>query len=150
MRLHRLIVAFAFVTSIALVPVSAQTKPTRQPPPSQTGGAVPDSKIALIYSEAFLDSKGGIGRFGTLLTTLNKEFEKTQSDIKSLEQRIAQLQDEITKAQAAASVVDPKSLQAKADQLDQLKKDYQRRGEDAQALYNKRRTEIFQPLQEDI
>jgi len=150
MRLHRLIVAFAFVTSIAMIPVLAQTKPTTQPAPSQTGGAVPDSKIALIYSEAFLDSKAGIARFGTLLTTLNKEFEKTQSDIKSLEQRIAQLQDEITKAQAAASVVDPKSLQAKADQLDQLKKDYQRKGEDAQALYNKRRTEIFQPLQDDI
>jgi Skp family chaperone for outer membrane proteins len=36
------------------------------------------------------------------------------------------------------------------DQLDLLKKDYQRKGEDAQAAYNKRRGEIFQPLQDDI
>ena len=36
------------------------------------------------------------------------------------------------------------------DTLEQLKKDYQRKGEDAQAAYNKRRTEIFQPLQDDI
>ena len=31
-----------------------------------------------------------------------------------------------------------------------MKKDYQRKGEDAQAAYNKRRGEIFQPLQDDI
>jgi outer membrane protein len=31
-----------------------------------------------------------------------------------------------------------------------LKKDLQRKGEDAQAAYNKRRTELFTPLQDDI
>jgi len=34
--------------------------------------------------------------------------------------------------------------------LDQLKKDFQRKGEDAQAAYNKRRQDMFQPLQDDI
>jgi Skp family chaperone for outer membrane proteins len=64
--------------------------------------------------------------------------------------RITQLTDEINKLQQAGTPVDPKSVQAKADQLDALKKDYQRKGEDATAAYNKRRTEIFGPLQEDI
>ena len=36
------------------------------------------------------------------------------------------------------------------NQLEQLKKDLQRKGEDAQAAYNKRRGEVFQPLQDDI
>ena len=36
------------------------------------------------------------------------------------------------------------------DQLDQLKKDYQRKGEDATAAYNKRKQAIFAPVQEDI
>jgi Skp family chaperone for outer membrane proteins len=56
----------------------------------------------------------------------------------------------VQQAQAASAVVDPKSIQAKMDTLEQLKKDYQRKGEDAQAAYAKRRTDIFQPLQDDI
>ncbi len=150
MKFNRLITAFAFVIAVAILPVLAQTKPAPQSAPAQTGAAIPDSKIALIYSEQFLDAKGGIARFNTLLNTLNREFEGVRKDIKALEQKMSQLQDEITKAQAAASVVDPKSLQAKTDQLEQLKKDYQRKGEDATAAYNKRRGEIFQPLQDDI
>ena len=31
-----------------------------------------------------------------------------------------------------------------------MKKDYQREGEDAQAQYQKRRVELFTPLQEDV
>ena len=151
MKLNRLITAFVFVTAVTISPVLAQTKPApSQTAPAQTGAAVPDSKIALIYSEAFLDPKAGIARFNTLLTGLNKEFEKTQAEIKQLEQKIAQLTDELAKLQSGASVVPAQQIQAKSDQLDQAKKDYQRKGEDAQALYNKRRGEVFQPLQEDI
>ena len=36
------------------------------------------------------------------------------------------------------------------DQLEQLKKELTREGEDAQGAYNKRRTELFTPLQDDI
>jgi Skp family chaperone for outer membrane proteins len=154
MKLNRLITAFVFVMVVAILPVLAQTKPTpTQPAPTQTGAAIPDSKIALIYSEQFLDSKAGIARFNTLLNTLNKEFEKVQLDLKQLEQKIAQLTDEIAKLQQGAGpggVVPQNQIQAKTDQLEQLKKDYQRKGEDAQAAYPKRRGEIFQPLQDDI
>jgi len=151
MKLSRLITAFVFLTATAISPVLAQTKPApAQTAPAQTGAAVPDSKIALIYSEAFLDPKAGIARFNILAANLNKEFEKTQAEIKQLEQKIAQLTDEVAKLQGGASVVPPQQIQAKSDQLAQAKKDYTRKGEDAQALYNKRRGEIFQPLQEDI
>lgn len=151
MKLNRLITAFVFVIAVAILPVLAQTRPApTQPAPTQTGGAIPDSKIALIYSEQFLDSKAGIARFNTLLNTLNKEFEKVQLEIKQLEQKIAQLTDEITKLQGGVGVVPQDQIRAKTDQLEQLKKDYQRKGEDAQAAYNKRRGEIFQPLQDDI
>ena len=150
MKLNRLIIASAFVMVVAISPVLAQTKPTTQPAPSQTSTNVPDSKIALIYSEAFLDSKAGIARFNTLLANLNKEFAQVQAEIKQMEAKMTQLQDEITKLQAGATVVSPDQLRAKTDQFEQLKKDYQRKGEDATAAYNKRRGEIFQPLQDDI
>ena len=41
-------------------------------------------------------------------------------------------------------------MQAKIDQLEQLKKDIQRKAEDAQAAYNRRRQELFAPLQDEI
>ena len=150
MKFNRLLIASAFVVA-AILPAQAQTRPApSQPAPTQTSANVPDSKIALIYSEQFLDSKAGIARFNTLLITLNKEFEGVQKEIKALELKMTQLQDEITKLQAGGPVVSPQQIQAKTDQLEQYKKEYQRKGEDAQAAYNKRRGEIFQPLQDDI
>jgi Skp family chaperone for outer membrane proteins len=106
----------------------------------------------VIYSDAFLDPKTGIAKFSILLATLNREFQKPKDDLTQLQQRMQQLQDEITKLQQApaGTPIDQRSLQAKIDQLEQLKKDYQRKGEDAQSGYNKRRGEIFAPLQDEI
>jgi outer membrane protein len=147
MKIDRLIAAFALVVGIGISPALAQ-KPATPPAatPSQSA-ALPDSKIALIYSDAFLDPKTGIARFNNLLANLNREFQPRQTDLNQTQQRIQQLTDEVNKT---ASVADPKTIQQKTEQLETLKKDYQRKGEDAQTAYNKRRQEIFTPLQEDI
>ena len=63
MKIDRLIVAVAFVLALAVSPALAQPRPAASAPvqaPAQTTAAVPESKIALIYSDAFLDSKTGI------------------------------------------------------------------------------------------
>jgi Skp family chaperone for outer membrane proteins len=158
MNIHRLLVAAAFVAAFSVSPISAQTRPSApaaQPPATaqpQATGVVPESKIALIYSNAFLDQKTGISRFNSLMTTLNREFQPRQTELNQLQQRIQASQDEINKLQSPGSAVpvDPKSLQAKVESLDQLKKEYQRKGEDAEAAYQKRQGEIFAPLQNDI
>lgn len=152
MKIDRLIVAFAFVLALTVSPALAQPKPAASAPaqtPAQTpvNVNVPESKIALIYSDAFLDAKTGIARFNSLMTTLNREFTPRQTELQGLQQRIATLTDDITKT---AAVADPKTLQTKQDQLDQMKKEYQRKGEDAQAAYDRRRKEVFTPLQEEI
>jgi Skp family chaperone for outer membrane proteins len=151
MKIDRIVAAVALLATVALSSVSAQTKPAAPAgapaTASQSTGAVPDSKMALIYSDAFLDPKAGIARFSTLMGTLNREFQPRQTELNSLQTRMATLQKEITDTQAVA---DPKTVQQKSDQLEQLKKDYQRKGEDAEAAYTKRRQEIFAPLQEDI
>jgi Skp family chaperone for outer membrane proteins len=151
MNIVRLIAAVALLTTVAIVSVSAQqAKPgasAPSPAPQTTAAAVPDSKMALIYSEAFSDPKNGIARFATLLNTLNREFQPRQTELNTLEQRINQLTKEINDTQAVA---DPKALQQKRDQLEQAQTEYKRKGEDAQASYGRRRQEIFAPLQEDI
>ncbi|MDQ1638145.1 MAG: outer membrane protein [Pyrinomonadaceae bacterium] len=151
MKIDRLIAAFAFLLALSFSAVFAQAKPAAPAQsPAQSAATVPESKIALIYSDAFLDAKTGIARFSTLVTTLNREFQPRQTELQTMQQRITTLTNEVNQAQAASSVVDPKSIQAKIDTLEQLKKDYQRKGEDAQTAYNKRKQEIFQPLQDDI
>jgi Skp family chaperone for outer membrane proteins len=147
MKIDRLILAFAFVLAMAVSPVLAQPRPGAAPAQGATSTNVPESKIALIYSDMFLDAKTGIARFNTLVTNLNREFQPRQTELQGLQQKIQALTDDVTKT---AAVADPKTLQTKQDQLDQLKKDFQRKGEDAQAAYDRRRKEMFTPLQDDI
>lgn len=156
MRIERLIAAVALLMTAAIVSISAQqpqpqqrpaTPPATTPAAPQATVAVPDSKMALIYSEAFLDAKTGIARFNSLLGTLNREFQPRQTELNGIAQRIEQLTKEINDQRAVAA---PASLQQKQEQVDQLKKEYQRKGEDAEAAYAKRRQEIFAPLQSDI
>ncbi|MDQ5845003.1 MAG: OmpH family outer membrane protein [Acidobacteriota bacterium] len=148
----RLIAAFAFVLAVAVSPVLAQTRPgapAATPPQSSTSG-VPEGRIALIYSQAFSNEKTGIARFTALFNTLNREFLPRQTELQGIQKRIETLTNEVNQAQAAASVVDPKSIQLKIDQLETLKTELKRKGEDAQAAYNRRKEELFSPLQEEI
>ena len=147
MKIDRLLLAFAFVLALCVSPAFGQTRPAATAPAQTASGPVPESKIALIYSDLFLDPKTGIARFNTLVGTLNREFQPRQTELQGLQTKIQALTDDITKT---AAVADPKTLQTKQDQLDQLKKDFQRKGEDAQSAYDRRRKEIFTPLQTDI
>jgi Skp family chaperone for outer membrane proteins len=112
--------------------------------------SVPVGKIAVIFSEAFQDSKLGIAKFSVIKNQLNTEFKKPQEDLDAAAQKVQSLQDEIQKLQSSVAPVDPKSVQAKMDQLDTLKKDSQRKLEDTQAQYQQRRTALLAPLQEDV
>ena len=153
--------AIVFVIFLGVSQVFSQgqgTQPRPQAPATQAKPkapttpvtSVPVSKIAVIYSEEFQNPKTGIARFIALITRLNGEFQKVQNELTQTAQRLKQLQDEITNLQRGAAVVPPAQIQAKIDQLDQLKKDYQRKGEDAQAAYQKRRQELLGPLQDDV
>jgi len=147
MKIDRFIAAIAFVAALTVSPALAQTRPAGPTTPAQTGGALPESKIALIYSDAFLDPKAGIGRFTTVLNNLNREFQPRQTELQQLSQKIQQLKDEVEKTK---TVAEPRALQTKVDQLEQWNKELQRKSEDAQAAYTKRRGEIFAPLEDDI
>jgi Skp family chaperone for outer membrane proteins len=152
MKIASFFAAVGLLTTVA-VSTSAQTQqrpPAGAPPATaQTPAtvAVPDSKMAVIYSEAFLDSKTGIAKFTSLMNTLNREFAPRQSEITNLQTRIQTLTKEINDTQAVA---DPNTVRQKREQLDQVNLELKRKGEDAQAAYEKRRQEIFLPLQRDI
>ena len=150
MKTARFFAAVALLTTAAFC-VSAQTRPAATPanPPATAPQtvAVPDSKMAMIYSDAFLDPKNGIARYNSLLTTLNREFQPRQAELQGLQTRIQTLTKEIEDTQAVAA---PDAIRQKRDQLAQLNTEFKRKGEDAQGAYEKRRQEIFMPLQTDI
>lgn len=108
--------------------------------------------MAVIYTDAFLDPQTGIARFNNALTKLNNEFKTVKDDLTAMQNRSQALETEINKLREApeGTPIDQRALQAKIDQLEQLKKDGQRKSEDAQAAYNKRRQELFNPLQEEL
>ena len=150
------LIVLAFATAI-----SAQQQPARPPAsqPTATPGPsapatvnLPTSKMAVIYTDLFLDPKTGIAKFNSVLTKLNGEFQKVKDDITGMQTRGQTLEAEINKLRGApeGTPIDQRSLQAKIDQLEQLKKDIQRKSEDAQGAYTKRRQELFSPLQDEI
>lgn len=163
MSRHHLLFLSALIVTALAVSVSAQQPrpggaPAAQPTPTPTGPPasatvnLPTSKMAVIYTDLFLDQKTGIAKFSTVVTKLNGEFSKLKDDLTQMQNRAQALETEINKLREApeGTPIDQKSLQAKIDQLEQLKKDIQRRGEDAQTSYNRRRQELFTPLQEEI
>jgi outer membrane protein len=158
MRRNRFLAAFTFIATIAVSTTFAQepgVQPKPQTPPATqtSAAAVPVSKVAVIYSEAFQDPKNGIARFTATLNKLNAEFADRQKKLDDMAAKIKQLPDEITNLQqqaAKGTPIAPQTIQAKIDQLDQLKKQGQRETEDAQAAYEKRRQELFGPLQNEV
>ena len=108
--------------------------------------------MAVVYTDAFLDPKAGIAKFSAVLAKLNGEFQKPKDEITAMQTRGQALETEINKLREApeGTPIDQRALQTKVDQLEQLKKDIQRKGEDAQAAYNRRRQELFSPLQDEI
>lgn len=108
--------------------------------------------MAVIYTDLFLDQKTGIAKFNSVVTKLNGEFQEVKNQITQMQTRATALETEVNKLREApaGAPINQQELQAKIDQLEQLKKDIQRKGEDAQASYNRRRQELFMPLQDEI
>ena len=156
MKIYRLIAAIAMLAAITVISASAQQRAAApaQTAPAGAGssGPIGDSKVAVIFTDAFLDAKNGINKINTLANNLEREFDPRKKELQGLQQRAQSLSDEITKLQAAgqSGPVSPQSIQQKIDQLDALKKELQRKAEDYQTAVQKRQQEVLGPLQEDI
>lgn len=151
MKIARFFAAVALLTAAAFS-VSAQQQPKPATPATpQTAApqtvAVPDSKMALIFSNEFLDAKTGIARFHSLNATLTREFQPRQAELQGLQTRINTLSKEIDDTR---NVADPNAIRQKSDQLAQMNIDLKRKTEDAEGAYQRRREELFMPLRNDI
>ena len=142
--------SFLAVLVVALSAASARAQAPATPPATNPPATPAKTKIAVIYSARFQDAKAGIAKFAATINKLNAEFQPTQNELNQTAQRLRTMQDEIAKMQQGATPAPPAQIQIKLNQLDDQKKQYQRRGEDAQAAYQRRRLELLEPLQDEV
>ena len=160
MKSLRLITASVALAVVTTITASAQAAPGRQQPaatprpaaPSTApagGGAAPTltGKLAIIDSSFFADEKQGIARVVNAMKGINAQFQPQQAELDRLKTNYDALVADIQKT---AAVADPKSIAAKTDQAEQLKRDMERKAQDAQAAVERRQREVLGPLQEDV
>jgi Skp family chaperone for outer membrane proteins len=140
MRFTRPVIA-AIILCAALASVARAQQPTAPVKPSLEG------KVALIDTSAFADEKAGIRRIVEAVTRVNNEFQPRSTELQGLRTRYDQLVKEINDTK---SVADQQALARKADDADTLKKDIERKSEDAKSAYEKRLRDALAPLQEDV
>jgi Skp family chaperone for outer membrane proteins len=151
MKIFRATLAAAFFAAICVGSIRAQ-----QPRPGTTtpttGAAapavnVPETKIALVNSDDFNDEKGGITRLVVAMKKVDTEFGPRRTELQNLQAQIEKATADLAKVQAMQT---PAVNQQQQEKIDQMKRDFQRKGEDAQAAYQKRLQEVIGPVYEEI
>jgi outer membrane protein len=147
MKIFRAIAAVAFLAALSAGPVLAQTRPTTPGTAPTTTANVPETKIALVNTDEFADEKTGIARLVSAMKRVDGEFQPRRTELQTLQQQIEKATADLAKA---APVQDQKVTQQQSDKIEQMKTEFKRKGEDAQASYQKKLQEVLGPVYDDI
>jgi Skp family chaperone for outer membrane proteins len=143
--------AMTVITANAQQPAGGGASRPASPAPATGAGAqnvvVADSKIAIINTEAFGDPKNGITRLVSAMSGVDREFQPRRTELQGIKTRYEQLVKEI---QDTKSVAAEAQLAQKAEQADSLKRELERKQQDAQIAFEKRMREAINPLYDDI
>ncbi len=151
MKIFRATVAAAFIAAVCVGSIRAQQpRPGTTTPTTGTSAPavnVPETKIALVNSDEFTDDKTGIVRLVIAMKKVDNEFGPRRTELQTLQQQIEKATADLTKAQP---LQDARVSQQQADKIEMMKTEFKRKGEDAQAAYQKRLQEVLSPVYEDI
>ena len=161
MKIIRAIAAIAFFAAISAASVAAQPKPSTTPTPAKPGGPissgpatagsttgnVPEAKVALVDTDAFLDEKVGIQRLIAAAKKLEAEFQPRRAELQTLQGQVDKMTADLQKA---APVQDPKVSAQQQDAIDTKKRDITRKTEDAQSAYQARMQALLGPVYDEI
>ena len=148
MKIFRAIAAVAFLAAISAGSVFAQprTATPTSPAPTQTG-SLPETKIALVNTDEFADEKTGITRLVAAMKRVDGEFQPRRTELQTLQGQIEKATADLTKAQP---LQDARVSQQQADKIEGMKTEFKRKGEDAQAAYQKKLQDVLGPIYDDI
>lgn len=148
--------AFACAALGASQSVNAQTAAATRPATpaattaATTAAAPGEIKMAVIYTDQFLDPQRGIGRLIGAATTLEREFKPRTDEVQTMQK---QLQDMVTKLNAqtgGSGVVDPASLQRTREDAERLQVNLERKQQDYQRDLARRQNELLSPISDNI
>jgi Skp family chaperone for outer membrane proteins len=146
MKTFRSIAVGFFFAALFAVSAFAQTNPT-QP----AAGA---ARIVVINTAAFDDEKAGITKYVNAMTALENEFKPSYTELQTLATRIQNLEKEITTLREQASKpnspIKIESVQAKADEYENLRREFARKQEDAKVKFERRQQAVMAPIMQDI
>ena len=160
--MRRLIFAAAVLITVMAFAVMGQTRPqttparptpTPLPRPAATpvvsNAPVPDSRIALIDTSMFGDEKNGIYRYVDAARSVQAEFKTRSDEVLNLGNRINALITEI-QTLSKAPVVDQKTIQAKTQQGETLRAEWQTKKDRLDEDVSKRAEQVIAPISAQI
>jgi outer membrane protein len=149
MKIFRAIAAVAFLAALTAGSALAQPRTTPAGPASTTTqtGNVPETKLALVNTDEFADEKTGIVRLVAAMKKVDGEFQPRRTELATLQTQIEKATADLTKAQP---LQDARVSQQQADKIEGMKTEFKRKGEDAQAAYQKRLQDVLGPIYDDI
>lgn len=139
MKLFQLLVLFIALMVLS-VPAFAQQPAPTQAKPAPGPALVPKGKVAVINTAIFQDQ---VDEFKAKVEALNRQFEPRVKEVQSLADRITALE---TTIKSQSGVLTPARVAEMTENLETMKREYQRKGEDLQAEAARTRDKAFEPI----
>lgn len=150
MKLKPLFVLFFTLVVGTLSAANAQqpaARPAGAAATTPAGGTATADKIGVVYTEVFRDPRNGIQRLVNAGAGVEREFQPRITELQNLQR---QMETATADLQKKASVQAPEATRTETERIEQMKRDYERKAEDAQLAYNKRLGDVMSPLSENI
>ena len=128
--------------TIMLIGVSAfAQQPAATPPkPAPAPALLPKGKVAVINTAIFQEQ---VDEFKAKVDQLNRQFEPRVKEVQSLADKINALE---TTIKSQSGVLTPARVAEMTENLEGMKREYQRKGEDLQAEAGRTRDKAFEPI----
>jgi outer membrane protein len=136
--------------TIALLALAVGASAQQAATGSAQGGVapamLPKGKIAIINSLYFQES---IGEIKAKVESLNRQFEPRMKEVQGLRDRITALETTIDTQRKSGALAATREAEM-IEQLEQMKRDYQRRGEDLQSEGRRASEEAIAPINQKV
>src|SRR5947207_954002 len=140
MSMKFLKVTFATIALLSLASLAAAQTPAVGPP------TLPKGKVAVINTGQFQEQ---VLEFKAKMDELNRQFEPRVKDVRGLADRIT-AQENTIKTQNQSGALSAARVAEMTEQLEAMKKEYQRKAEDLEADAGRAKDRAFQPLSEKL
>jgi len=136
---------FALIALLGLTTIAAaqQAGPSA---PAPTQGTLPKGKVAVLNTAMFQEQ---VLEFKAKMDELNRQFEPRVRDVRGLGDRIT-AQENTIKTQGQGGALSAARVAEMTEQLEAMKKEYQRKAEDLEADASRAKDRAFQPLTDKL